>query len=120
MLRSLGPPLVIVQISPNTDSVCRGISIRLVAIERRSIGSVTDTSLRTGPATQITAASSISLGPSERAAEYTSIENAVPRQMLAIDTARIGVVNSQFCTGRPIPASTWLSEPSGPRNATHR
>ena len=69
-------------------------------IERRIIGSVMCHIRRQPPAPSTSAASVISFGISFSAAEYTSIENAVPRQTFANDTARIGSVNSQFWDGR--------------------
>ena len=53
----------------NTARVCRVISIRLVRIERRIIGSVTYQNRRSPPAPSMLAASSISGGMSESAAE---------------------------------------------------
>ncbi|MGX1117881.1 hypothetical protein RKD37_003244 [Streptomyces ambofaciens] len=58
-----------------------------------------------------------SLGISFSAAEYTSIENAVPRHTLAKDTARIGSVNSQFCEGRWRKSRMALRVPSRRKKA---
>src|SRR5689334_7922453 len=98
----------------NTASVCRVISIRLVTIDRRIIGNVTYHNRRNPPAPSMDAASSTSGGMSDSAAEYTIIENAVPRHTLARMTANIGAEYSQFCVA-PMALSQWFSEPSGLR-----
>ncbi|CAM5468244.1 hypothetical protein SALBM311S_09578 [Streptomyces alboniger] len=74
--------------------------MRLVPMERRIIGSVMCHIRRQPLAPSTSAASVTSLGISLSAAEYTSMENAVPRHTLAKRTARIGSVNSQFWDGR--------------------
>ena len=48
------------------------------------------------------------------------MENAVPRQMLAIETARIGAVKSQFCGGMWKKPVTVFQVPSGPSTACHK
>ena len=107
-----GPPPVMMKISPKTDRVCRVVSIRLVAIAGRSSGSVTERKRRTGPAPSSAADSYTSPGTELRAAEYTSIENAVPRQMFAKETARIGALNSRSWAGRPTAPSRVFRLPS--------
>src|SRR5690625_2580433 len=96
-----GPPPVMMKMRPNTDRVCRVMSMRLVAIAGLRIGTVTDQKRRSGPAPSIAADSYTSLGTELSAAEYTSIEKAVPLQMLAKATAMIGALNSRSWGGRP-------------------
>ena len=63
-----GPPPVITQISVKTPRVCRVVSMRLVEIDRRIIGSVMRKNRWNVPAPSISAASVISGGTSESAA----------------------------------------------------
>ena len=85
-----GPPAVITQIRVKTARVCSVISIRLVAMLPRIMGRVMKASRCQPPAPSIWAASATSVGTSFSAARYTSMEKAVPRQMLASTTAAIG------------------------------
>src|SRR5699024_11361080 len=62
----------------------------------------------------------MSPGTELRAAEYTSIEKAVPRQMFAKDTAMIGAVNSSSCGGRPSAVMIAFSDPSGAKKVYSR
>src|SRR5690625_7158258 len=70
-----GPPPVMMKMRPNTDRVCRVMSMRLVAIAGLRIGTVTDQKRRSGPAPSIAADSYTSLGTELSAAEYTSIRS---------------------------------------------
>src|SRR5699024_10892097 len=108
------------KISPKTDSVCRVMGMRLVAMLWRTIGTVTDHDRRRGPAPSRDADSYTSLGTEPSAAEYTSIENAVPRQMFANDTAMIGALISRFCGGRPSEVMIAFRLPSAVKNVYSR
>ncbi|MNG29982.1 hypothetical protein D3C84_1155000 [compost metagenome] len=90
MLAFDGPPAVITQIRVKTARVCRVTSMRLVAMLDLISGKVMNTRRCQPAAPSMRAASEISRGTSARAARYTSMENAVPRQVLARTTATMG------------------------------
>src|SRR5699024_7653341 len=99
---------------------CRVLSMRLVAIAGLRIGTVTDQKRRSGPAPSIAADSYTSLGTELSAAEYTSIEQAEPLQMLTKATAMIGALNSRSWGGRQIAPRIVFRLPSSEKKVYSR
>ena len=112
-----GPPPVMTQMSVKTPSVWSVVSMRLVAIERRIMGSVMRRKLWSAEAPSICADSLISGGTSDSAAWYCIIEKAVPRQTLARMTESMGKASSHLGPSRPTRASIEFRVPSEAKKA---
>src|SRR5690625_4508219 len=105
---------------PNTDRVCRVMSMRLVAIAGLRIGTVSGVKRRSGHAATVAADSDTARGTELSADEYTRIEKAVPLQMLAKATAMIGALNSRSWGGRPIAPRIVFRLPSSAKKVYSR